>query len=112
MPLTEDNANHVNATRGVALTCRIPLQEFSIKLQKYKTSLWPFNVRQRGPLKAVGRKSQWAIFMSEEVAGLRAAISAKVCRSRFLEKGVLYASGRCSTKLRTCLVIQEDFATG
>jgi hypothetical protein len=79
---TASNADHVNAVRGMALTCRIPLQEFLVKLQKYEASMGPFALRKRDQLKGVGRKSQWAVFMGDEVAKLRTAVGAKVCQSR------------------------------
>ncbi|CAO2647556.1 Nn.00g084780.m01.CDS01 [Neocucurbitaria sp. VM-36] len=74
----KSNADHVNALRGMALTCRIPLQEFLERIQKYEASLGPFATHSRRCLKSAGRKSQWAIFMSDEVAKLRTAIGAKV----------------------------------
>jgi hypothetical protein len=75
---SESNADHVNAIRGMALTCRIPLQEFMEKIHRYEASLGPFATHSRGFLTSAGRKSQWAIFMSDEVAKLRTAIGAKV----------------------------------
>ncbi|KAJ4375956.1 hypothetical protein N0V83_001235, partial [Neocucurbitaria cava] len=74
----ESNVDHVNAVRGMALTCRIPLQEFLERIQKYEASLGPFAAHSRGYLKSTGRKSQWAVFMSDEVAKLRTTIGAKV----------------------------------
>lgn len=75
---TASNVDHVNAIRGMALTCRIPLQEFLERIQRYETSLGPYSVHRRGCLKSVGRKSQWTVFMSDEVVKLRTAIGAKV----------------------------------
>ena len=75
---TQSNLNHVNAIRGMALTCQIPLQEFLQKIQIYERSLGSFSTSNRGSLKSFGRKSQWAVFMSDEVAKLRTAIGAKV----------------------------------
>ncbi|KAL8870531.1 MAG: hypothetical protein Q9198_007608, partial [Flavoplaca austrocitrina] len=39
---TEDNINHVNAIRGMALACQLPLQDFLTKLYKYETALGPW----------------------------------------------------------------------
>lgn len=75
---TQSNLNHVNAIRGMALTCQIPLQEFLQKIHIYERSLGSFPILNRGSLKSFGRKSQWAVFMSDEVAKLRTAIGAKV----------------------------------
>lgn len=75
---TDSNVEHVNAVRGMALACRIPLQEFLVKLQKFEASMGPFAIRRRDQFKSVGRKSQWAVFMGDEVARLRSAVGAKV----------------------------------
>jgi len=62
----------------MALTCRIPLQEFVEKLTKFENTMGVFSKSSNGSLKAFGRKSQWALVMGEEVAKLRTAIGAKV----------------------------------
>jgi hypothetical protein len=72
----ESNITHLNAIRGMALTCRIPLQEFLEKTEKFERRMGAFSMDRSA--KAFGRKSQWAIFMSEEVAKLRTAVGAKV----------------------------------
>ena len=72
---TEDNASHVNAIRGMALACQLPLRDFMIKLEKYEASLGPFAKRQL-PSGAV-RKTQWATTFVEEVDKLRAVVAAK-----------------------------------
>jgi hypothetical protein len=72
----ESNIAHLNAIRGMALTCRIPLQEFLEKIEKFERRMGAFSMDRSA--KAFGRKSQWAIFMSEEVAKLRTAVGAKV----------------------------------
>lgn len=73
---TEDNLTHVNAIRGMALACQLPLREFLIKLEKYESALGPLN----GPwsFRGVGSKTKWAIALSEDVEKLRALIGAKV----------------------------------
>ncbi|KAF2687885.1 hypothetical protein K458DRAFT_485063 [Lentithecium fluviatile CBS 122367] len=75
---TESNANHVNAIRGMALTCRFPLQHFLEKMQKYEYSLGPFATQSRFRMDPTRRKLQWAVFMTDEVGRLRTAIGGKV----------------------------------
>lgn len=62
----------------MALTCRIPLQEFFEKITKFENTMGAFSKPSGSSLKMFGRKSQWALVMSEEVAKLRTAIGAKV----------------------------------
>jgi uncharacterized protein YoxC len=73
---TDGEINHVNAIRGMALACQLPLREFLAKLEKYEASLGPFVVR-RG-LGVAGLKAKWALFMAEEVTKLRGVIQGKV----------------------------------
>ena len=75
---TQSNQDHVNAIRGMALTCRIPLQEFLERIESYESSLGPFSALNRRSFKSVGQKSRWAIFMNDEVTKLRTAVGAKV----------------------------------
>lgn len=75
---TESNVDHVNAIRGMALTCQIPLREFLVKLQKYETALGPFATQGGSCWRSTARKAQYAVFMMDEVAKLRTAIGAKV----------------------------------
>ena len=72
---TEDNIGHVNAIRGMALACRIPLQEFLVKLEQYELSLGPWAGRHS--FRGVGRKTQWAISFRKEVEKVRAVVAAK-----------------------------------
>ena len=72
---TADNIGHVNAIRGMALACRIPLLEFLGKLEKYESSLGPWGARHT--FQAIHRKTQWAISFREEVDKLRAMVVAK-----------------------------------
>jgi hypothetical protein len=62
----------------MALTCQIPLQDFLDRIERYDASLGPFSSLNRSSIKTIGRKSQWALFMSDEVAKLRTMIGAKV----------------------------------
>ena len=72
---TEDNANHVNAVRGMALACQLPLRDFMVKIEKYESSLGPWS--ERTAFGSAGRKAQWAISFAEEVEKIRALVAAK-----------------------------------
>ncbi|KAL8986776.1 MAG: hypothetical protein Q9169_008757, partial [Polycauliona sp. 2 TL-2023] len=72
---TEDNIGHVNAIRGMALACRLPLQEFMANLEKYEGSLGPW--AHRSSLGGFGRKTKWALSFGKEVEKLRAIVAAK-----------------------------------
>lgn len=65
----------MNAIRGMALACHIPLQEFVAKLETYESSLGPWT--DRTLLRGAGRKAKWAISFGEEVEKLRAVVAAK-----------------------------------
>ncbi|MCJ1456069.1 hypothetical protein MMC28_006426 [Mycoblastus sanguinarius] len=72
---TEDNISHVNAIRGMALACKLPLQDFMTKLEKYESSLgaWAY----RNPRSTIGRKARWAVSFGQEVEKFRALVAAK-----------------------------------
>ena len=72
---TEDNVTHINAIRGMALACQLPLRDFMVKLEKYESTLGPF--ADKRSLRAMVRKSKWAVVFSEEVERLRAMVAAK-----------------------------------
>ncbi|KAL8784372.1 MAG: hypothetical protein Q9213_004024 [Squamulea squamosa] len=72
---TEDNINHVNAIRGMALACQLPLQDFLAKLSKYEMSLGPW--ASHSFLRNATRKAQWATAFSDDVKQLRALVAAK-----------------------------------
>ena len=72
---TEDNVNHVNAIRGMALACHLPLRDFMTKLEEYEHALGPH--AHRTPLHGVGRKAKWAVSFAAEVERLRALVAAK-----------------------------------
>ena len=71
------NAGHINALRGMALTCLVPLKEFAEKLEsRYSSAL---SLRStKGALSRSGGKVQWAVIATEEVSKLRAIIAAKI----------------------------------
>ena len=72
---TKSNLSHVNAIRGMALACRLPLTDFFSKLEKYEAAMGPLASHT---LRGAGKKVQWAVFMADEVKKIRAMISAKV----------------------------------
>ncbi|KAL8837526.1 MAG: hypothetical protein Q9170_002485 [Blastenia crenularia] len=72
---TEDNVGHVNAIRGMALACKIPLQEFMKKLETYEESLGPW--AHRSSFSDFGRKTTWAVSFGKEIEKLRAVVAAK-----------------------------------
>jgi hypothetical protein len=73
---TRDNIDHVNAIRGMALACQLPLRDFLTKLEKYESSLGPFASRM--PFRTVHNKARWAVSIAEDVEKLRIQIAAKV----------------------------------
>jgi hypothetical protein len=76
------NAKHVNAIRGMAFACQLPLQDFLSKLNAYEASLGPAS--RRNPFRSVGAKTKWAISMATEVEKLRALIAGKVISIQLL----------------------------
>lgn len=72
---TEDNVTHINAIRGMALACQLPLRDFMVKLEKYESTLGPF--ADNKSLRAMARKSKWAVVFAQEVERLRAMVAAK-----------------------------------
>lgn len=72
---TDDNLSHVNAIRGMALACQLPLRDFMTKLEKYETSLGPWE--RRSSFQAAGRKARWAVSFATEVEKLRVVVAAK-----------------------------------
>ena len=69
------NINHVNAIRGMALACKLPLQDFLSKIRRYESSLGPF---AKHSIQAASRKARWAVFVDGEVKKLRGMVTAKV----------------------------------
>ena len=72
---TDDNIGHVNAIRGMALACQLPLRDFQTKLEAYEASLGPWE--QSSPIRRAGRKTKWAVIFTAEVDKLRALVAAK-----------------------------------
>ena len=68
--------SHINAVRGMALACHIPLLEFAQKIESYAPALGVSSSKSaftRGV-----KKVQWAVLVEEEVAKFRGTIAAKV----------------------------------
>lgn len=71
----QDNEHHINAIRGMALACQLPLREFLAKMEKFEASLGPFSNSKW--YCGVPQKSRWAMSFAEEVEKLRALVAAK-----------------------------------
>lgn len=69
--------SHVNAIRGVAITCLIPLKEFAEKIERSYGPIASASSSNRF-LHRSGKKAQWSVFATEEVAKFRSVIAAKV----------------------------------
>ena len=72
---TDDNISHVNAIRGMAFACKVPLQEFITKLDKYESWLGPW--QDRTHFRGAAYKAKWAVSFGQEVEKLRAVVAAK-----------------------------------
>ena len=73
----EGSLSHVNAIRGMALTCIVPLKEFASKIDKSYNHDMGIG-QSRYAFVRGAKKVQWAVFATEEVAKFRAVIIAKV----------------------------------
>ena len=71
----EDNAQHVNAIRAMAMACKFPLEEFRRKMARYESSLGP--LARRKSLHTFGQKTKWSVTFAEDVEKLRALVAAK-----------------------------------
>lgn len=71
----EDNIQHVNAIRAMAMACQFPLEEFRRKMTRYESSLGP--LARRKSLYTIGQKTKWSVIFAEDVEKLRALIAAK-----------------------------------
>ena len=70
------SVSHINAIRGMALACRIPLLEFAEKIESYGAALGVGSSKGMS-IRGV-KKVQWAFIVDEEVAKFRGIIAAKV----------------------------------
>ena len=72
----DGSVSDINAIRGMALACRIPLLEFVKKIESYEPALGVSS--SKGMFARGVKKVQWAILFEEEVAKFRGIIAAKV----------------------------------
>ena len=87
----QDNQRHINAIRGMALACQLPLRDFLTKMENYEASLGPFSSPQW--FRGLPQKSKWAVTFAEEVEKLRALVTAKtVSISLLLAMDLSYGS--------------------
>ncbi len=77
------NESLVNAIRGVAITCLVPLKEFSEKLERRYGPIAGSQL-PRNFLRQTSKKVHWGVFTADEVAKFRAVIAAKVSRLELL----------------------------
>ena len=74
---TGANASHINAIRGMALSCLVPLRDFSEKLKKsYNSALKDGS--SKNAFQRSGKQIQWALLAAEEVTKFRVVITSKV----------------------------------
>ena len=71
----EENFQHVNAIRAMAMACKLPLEDFRKKSAHYESSLGP--LAKPKPLHAIRQKTKWSLAFAEDVEKLRAFIAAK-----------------------------------
>ncbi|KAL3421762.1 hypothetical protein PVAG01_05918 [Phlyctema vagabunda] len=72
----QSNLHHIDAIRGMALSCQIPLQQFLLKIQKYESYLGPFPASSS--ISRSTKKAKWAVYVAGQVESLRAVVAAKV----------------------------------
>ncbi len=73
----DGSLSHINAVRGMALACRVPLLGFAEKLERsYEPALGVGS--SKGMFTRGVKKVQWAVLVEEEVAKFRGVIAAKV----------------------------------
>ena len=91
MEPNEGNERHINAIRGMALACQLPLRDFLTKVEKYEASLGPFSSPQW--YRGLPQKSKWIVTFGEEVEKMRALVAAKtVSISLLLAMNLSYES--------------------
>jgi len=71
----EDNIQHVNAIRAMAMACKFALEDFTRKMTRYESSLGP--LARQNSLHTIGQKTKWSVIFAEEVEKLRALVAAK-----------------------------------
>jgi hypothetical protein len=73
------DARHLNAVKGMALTCRVPLQEFLAKIEKYRVLQREDSSGFKDILASGRKKVECAVVLKVEVENFRALIGAKRC---------------------------------
>ena len=73
----DGSLSHVNAIRGLAITCLIPLKEFAEKMER-KYGLMASVLSSDNIIRRSGKKVQWTVFAAEEIAKFRSVVAAKV----------------------------------
>ena len=73
----DGNLSRVNAIRGLAITCLIPLKEFAQKIDRSYRSMASV-LSSDHILRRSGKKAHWTVFAAEEVAKFRSVVAAKV----------------------------------
>lgn len=75
---TGGDVSHVNAVRGLALTCQGPLSHFLQRLEKAKDKMAHGKDGVKGRLLSSVKRGQWALFLKEDVDHFRQVIIAKL----------------------------------
>lgn len=66
------NVKHLNAIRGMALACQLPLGDFFSKIRKYEATTGVFAPPS---MRGAANTAKWAVFIREEVEKLRTLVS-------------------------------------
>lgn len=74
----DGNAGYLNAVKGMALTCRVPLMSFLKKMERYKSLGERGLVGLRARVGSGVAKVRWGLQMKEEVERFRGVIVAKI----------------------------------
>ncbi|KAH6680517.1 hypothetical protein B0J14DRAFT_578791 [Halenospora varia] len=74
---TGGDTGQLNAIKGMASTCQVPLQEFLSKVERFK-SLQDQDSKLSRRIGIEARKVRWTVGMKEDIEKFRALISAKI----------------------------------
>ena len=72
------DAGHLNAVKGLALTCKVHLEEFLVKLERFKLLGSGGSAGVRARIGIGTAKARWAVQMKDEVEKFRTLIMAKM----------------------------------
>ena len=78
------DVSHVNAVRGLALTCQEPLQRLLQRLEIAKDKMAQGKDGVKGLLLSSVKRGEWALFLKEDVDHFRQVIMAKLIVINFL----------------------------